>query len=363
MPSDLSVKTYNAKYDYPITTPSGRVVEPPAGRCWGLSKEKFFEKLQDHRIWFGPDGNNVPLIKRFLSELRHEGMTPTSFLYYKDVGHSGEGSKEFVKLLNGDAHFDGPKPVRLIQRLLRISNSQADDLILDFFAGSGTTGHAVMQQNAEDGGRRRYILVQLPEPTPPDSEARRAGYRSIADITRERLRRAADRIAASQAGTLPLEGAAAPLDLGFRAFYLDRSNLRVWPGAVPEGEDRVAQLERQLELHVDHILPEATDEGLLFEFLLRYGFPLCARVKRLEVAGLPVLSVESDSEGRGGLLFCPARKGMTFEALEAMLDLQPTYTIVMEQAFEGKDYLLTNAVHAFRKRSEELGYELTLWTL
>ena len=120
MSSDISVKTYNKACDYPITTPSGKVIEPPAGRCWSLSKNAFFERLQDNRIWFGPNGDNTPRIKRFLSELKFEGMAPTSILFYKDVGHSQEGAQEVVALFGDKGVFDGPKPVRLLQRLITL---------------------------------------------------------------------------------------------------------------------------------------------------------------------------------------------------------------------------------------------------
>lgn len=148
-PSDMSVKTYNAECDYSITTPSGRVVEPPAGRCWRLSKKAFFERLQDNRIWFGSDGNSVPSIKRFLTELKHEGMAPTSILFYKEVGHSQEGAKEVVALFGDKGVFDGPKPVRLIERLITLANLKEASIVLDFFSGSATTAHALMQVNAK----------------------------------------------------------------------------------------------------------------------------------------------------------------------------------------------------------------------
>ena len=137
-PSDLSVKTYNAACDYPITTPSGRVIEPPAGRCWSLSKNAFLERLQDNRIYFGIDGNSVPCMKRFLTELKYDGMAPTSIMPYKEVGHSQEGAKEVTALMKAGV-FDGPKPVRLIMRLLVLANLKDDSLVLDFFSGSGTT--------------------------------------------------------------------------------------------------------------------------------------------------------------------------------------------------------------------------------
>ncbi len=198
-PSDISVKTYNAENDYPITTPSGRVVEPPAGRCWSLSKKAFFERLQENRIWFGTEGNSVPSIKRFLTELKFEGMAPTSILFYEEVGHSQEGAKEVVTLFEGKGSFDGPKPVRLLKRLLTLANTEDNSIILDFFAGSGTTGHAVMQLNAEDGGNRKFILCQIDEPIKADKPAYKFCVENnlppvISSITIERLRRAGEKI-------------------------------------------------------------------------------------------------------------------------------------------------------------------------
>ena len=193
MSSDISVKTYNAECDYPITAPSGRVIEPPAGRCWRLSKKAFLERLQDNRIWFGPDGNGVPRIKRFLTDLKHEGMAPTSIMFFKDVGHSQEGAQEVSKLLDG-GFFSGPKPQRLMQRLLTLANLKTDSVVLDFFSGSASTAHAVMSKNAEDGGHRKFIMVQLPEKCDEASEAYKAGYKNICEIGKERIRRAGEKI-------------------------------------------------------------------------------------------------------------------------------------------------------------------------
>lgn len=185
-PSDMSVNTSNAECDYSITTPSGRVVEPPAGRCWSLSKKAFFERLQDNRIWFGSDGNSVPSIKRFLTELKHEGMAPTSILFYKEVGHSQEGAKEVVALFGDKGVFDGPKPVRLIERLITLANLKEASIVLDFFSGSATTAHALMQVNAKKNKSCKYILVQLPELV---SETKKdLGYKNICEIGEERIR-------------------------------------------------------------------------------------------------------------------------------------------------------------------------------
>lgn len=160
---DMLVKTYNKSCDYPITTPSGKIVNPVPGRCWRFSEESFLEKVKDNRIWFGPEGNGVPRVKRFLSELKFEGMAPTSILFHKEVGHSQEGSKEVTALFGDKGVFDGPKPVRLLQRLLTLANLDDNSIILDFFSGSASTAHAVMKMNAEKQKHCPFIMVQLPE--------------------------------------------------------------------------------------------------------------------------------------------------------------------------------------------------------
>ena len=218
MSSDISVKTYNASCDYPIITPSGKVVEPPAGRCWSLSKNAFFERLQDNRIWFGPNGDNTPRMKRFLSELKFEGMAPTSILFYKDVGHSQEGAQEVVSLFGDKGVFDGPKPVRLLERLITLANLKEDSIVLDFFSGSATTAHAVMKKNAEKAKHSRFIMVQLPEEV--SDKKKDQGYKNICEIGKERIRRAGAKIKADSPLTTQ------HLDTGFRVLKLDSSNMK-----------------------------------------------------------------------------------------------------------------------------------------
>ncbi|MCL1882149.1 MAG: site-specific DNA-methyltransferase, partial [Defluviitaleaceae bacterium] len=190
---DLTVKTYNPNTDYEITTPSGNVVKPPHGVCWRVSKEKFAELVSDNRIWFGESGSNVPRLKRFLSEIQ-EGMTPTSILFHKNVGHSQEGRQEVRGLFEGEGLFDGPKPIRLLYHLLILANTDENSIIMDFFSGSASAAHAVMQLNAEDGGNRQFIMVQVPEATDEKSEAAKAGYHNICEIGKERIRRAGEKI-------------------------------------------------------------------------------------------------------------------------------------------------------------------------
>ncbi len=259
MSSDISVKTYNADCDYPITAPSGRVIEPPAGRCWSLSKNAFLERLQDNRIWFGPDGNGVPRIKRFLTDLKHDGMAPTSIMFFKDVGHSQEGAQEVSKLLDG-GFFSGPKPQRLMQRLLTLANLKEDSIVLDFFSGSASTAHSVMSKNAEDGRERKFIMVQLPEKTDEKSEAYKAGYPNICEIGKERIRRAAKKIAE--------EHPDAKFDGGFRVLKLDDTNMKDVYYAPAEYEQSM------LSMLESNIKDGRTDLDLLFGCLLEWGLPL-----------------------------------------------------------------------------------------
>ena len=153
--SGLDVKTYQEEYDYPITTPSGRVVNPPPSRCWRCSKEKFKELINDNRIWFGEEGNNVPRVKRFLSEVK-QGITPLTIWLHKDVGHTQSATQGLNKI---GVAFSNPKPHTLIKHILHIG-TDPDAIILDSFAGSGTTAHAVLALNKEDGGNRKFILIE-----------------------------------------------------------------------------------------------------------------------------------------------------------------------------------------------------------
>lgn len=290
MSSDISVKTYNAACDYPITTPSGKIIEPPAGRCWRLSKKAFFERLQDNRIWFGPNGDNTPRIKRFLSELKFDGMAPTSILFYKDVGHSQEGAQEVVSLFGDKGVFDGPKPVRLLQRLITLANLKDDSIVLDFFSGSATTAHALMKTNLEKGTDRKFILVQLPEKV--SDKKKDQGYGTICEIGKERIRRAGKKILKELAtkkaenGLFDKESEPTRLDVGFRVLKLDTSNMQ---DVYYTPEDSSAAT-----LFDDNVKPDRTPEDLLFQVMLEYNLPLSAKIERKTIAGKEVFSVNDD---------------------------------------------------------------------
>lgn len=260
MSSDLSVGPAIESKIYEIVTPSGRIVLPPSGYCWRLDKNKFNEYLKDNRIWFGKDGNNVPRIKRFLSEVKNT-VTPLTIWKYTEVGHSQSAKQNFKKLFDGKDFFDYPKPIKLIQRCVSLYTNN-NDIILDFFSGSATTAHAVMQLNAEDGGHRKFIMVQLPEVCDEKSEAYKAGYKNICEIGKERIRRAGEKIKADNPLTTQ------DLDIGFRVFKVDSSNMNdVYYSAGEYSQDMLVNLE-------DNIKPDRTDLDLLFGCLLDWGLPI-----------------------------------------------------------------------------------------
>lgn len=325
MSSDISVKTYNQACDYPITAPSGRVIEPPAGRCWRLSKKAFLERLQDNRIWFGPEGNGVPRIKRFLSDLKYTGMAPTSIMFYKEVGHSQEGAQEVSKLLDG-GFFNGPKPQRLIQRLITLANLKDDSIIVDFFSGSASTAHAVMQLNAEDGGKRKFIMVQLPEKTDEKSEVYKAGYKNICEIGKERIRRAANKIAE--------ENPEVEFDGGFRVLKCDSSNMK---DVYYQSSEYEPSLFSSLE---DNIKEDRTPEDLLFQVMLDLGVLLSSKIEETTIAGKKVFNVEDNY-----LIAC-FDDDVTDEVITEIAKQQPYY-FVMRDSSMASDSVATNFEQIF----------------
>ena len=340
-PSDMSVKTYNAECDYQISTPSGRIVEPPTGRCWSLSKKAFFERLADNRIWFGADGNSVPSIKRFLTELKFDGMAPTSIMFYKEVGHSQEGAKEVTTLLEAGA-FDGPKPVRLLSRLLTLANTNKDSIILDFFSGSATTAHAVMQLNAEDGGNRKFIMVQLPEETDEKSEAYKAGYKNICEIGKERIRRAGKKIIEEQKtkDNELFSEEVKPLDIGFRVFKLDSTNMK---DVYYDPKLYTPELFNSLS---DNIKDDRTPEDLLFQVMLDLGILLSSKIEESVIAGKKVFNVEDNY-----LIAC--FDDNVTDATITDIAKQKPYYFVMRDSSMASDSVATNFEQIFATYSDQ----------
>lgn len=212
---DISVSRVTEKDIYGIKTPSGREIYPPNGRSWRVSEEKLNDLIKDNRIWFGENGDNVPRIKRFLSEVQN-GIVPISLWYHEEVGHTQSAAQNLKKLFNDKALFDYPKPVELIKKELVLATDK-NDIVLDFFSGASTTAHAVMQLNMEDIGKRKFIMVQLPELTYEKSDAYKSGYKNICEIGKERIRRAGDKIVSENKDKEGIEN----LDIGFKVFKLD----------------------------------------------------------------------------------------------------------------------------------------------
>lgn len=257
---NLSVGPVIQSKVYEIITPSGRKVLPPNGRCWCYTKDRFIEMIKDNRIWFGKDGNNVPSIKRFLSEVK-QSVTPMTIWKYSEVGHSQDAKQNLKKLFDGKSFFDYPKSVELIKRCIQLYSNESS-IIIDFFSGSATTAHAVMQLNAEDGGKRKFIMVQLPEETDEKSEAFKAGYENICEIGKERIRRAGEKIK-EEAG---LNGQ--DLDIGFRVLKLDSSNMKDIYYSADEYDQGM------LENMQSNTKEDRTDLDLLFGCLVDWGLEL-----------------------------------------------------------------------------------------
>ena len=331
-PSDMSVKTYNAECDYPIICPSGRVVEPPAGRCWSLSRNAFRERLQDNRIWFGTDGNSVPCIKRFLRELKFDGMAPTSILFYKEVGHSQEGAKEVTALFGDKGVFDGPKPVRLLQRLLTLANLKDDSIVLDFFSGSASTAHAVMKMNAEKQKHSPFIMVQLPEHI--CEKKKEQGYETVCEIGKERIRRAGKKIKEESPLTTQ------DLDTGFRVLKLDSTNMQ----DIYYSPKDISQAD--LFSQVDNVKPDRTGEDLLFQVMLELGATLDSKIETTTVTGKTIYNV---AEGYLVACFDP---DVTDEVVKAIAQMQPAYAVLRDTSMKD-DSTATNFEQIFKTYSPD----------
>lgn len=327
MSSDISVKTYTASCDYPITTPSGKIIEPPAGRCWRLSKNAFFERLQDNRIWFGPNGDNTPRIKRFLSELKFDGMAPTSILFYKDVGHSQEGAQEVVSLFGDKGVFDGPKPVRLLERLITLANLKDDSIVLDFFSGSASTAHALMKKNEEKESHCKFILVQIPEEISEKKKAQ--GYKTICEIGKERIRRAGKKIKEDKPLTTQ------NLDTGFRVLKLDYSNMQdVYYSPADTTQSNIFNL-------VDNVKEDRTPEDLLFQVMLELGATLDSKIDTTSIEGKQIFNVEDNY-----LVACFERD-IDDEVVTAIAKMQPQYAVLRDTSM-ATDSTATNFEQIFK---------------
>ena len=329
----LSAKSGSNSLLYEITTPSGRKVVPPSGRFWSCSQETFNKWNEDNRIWFGADGDGSPRKKTFLSEVQ-SGLRPNTLLLQTEVGHNQEGKQETKKLFDGIGVFDGPKPVRLLKTLVTIANLKNDDVVLDFFSGSATTAHAVMQLNAEDGGNRKFIMVQLPEETDEKSEAYKAGYKNICEIGKERIRRAGAKI--KEENPLGTQG----LDVGFRVLKCDTTNMK----DVYYNPD--AYEASFFESLTDNIKEDRTPEDLLFQVMLDLGVLLSSSIEETEIAGKKVFNVAD------GFLIACFDTDVTEETITAIAKQRPYY-FVMRDSSMASDSVAVNFEQIFATYSPD----------
>lgn len=285
--------------------------------------------IEEKRVFFGQDGNGAPQLKRYLSEVQN-GIVPTTYWSYEDCGHNDEARKE-IKNLFQQPPFDSPKPTRLLKQIASIG-AEKDSIILDFFSGSATTAHAVMQLNAEDGGHRKFIMVQIPEACDEKSEAYKAGYKNICEIGKERIRRAGRKIK-EEAGLT-----AQDLDIGFRVLRLDSSNMQ----DVYYTPDAMRQ--DLLSFTTDNIKPDRTPEDLLFQVMLELGVMPSSTIVEAEIDGKKVFDVAD-----GFLLAC-FDQGVTTETVTAIAKRQPYYA-VFRDASMADDSTATNFDQIFETYS------------
>ena len=312
---------------------TGKEFDVPQDKHWVYSEANLKALIEDNQIWFGADGNAFPRKKRFLSDVQ-DGQTPNTLWLSDEVGHNQSAARDLKALFDDKKIFDFPKPVELIKRTLQLS-SHEDDICMDFFSGSAVTAHAVMQLNAEDGGNRRFILVQLPELCSEESEAFKAGYRNICEIGKERIRRAGQKIKDAN----PLFTG----DTGFKVFKLDSSNLKLWDGS-PLTQDDLLTLSERLNDMIDRVKPDRSDEDVIAEIMLKLGVPLTEEVSRQELDGHTFYTV-----GRENLLLVCLQDQLSTDDLEKLADLAPG-TMVLSESALADDSAMSNAHYILKNR-------------
>ncbi len=357
-------KEQRPNLSYGVVHPFNQIeIEHPTN-AWKFSKEQYKKHVKENKLYWGKDGGQTyPRLKKYISEVENKGMVPINLWNYKETGTVDDGTKEVDNLIGKDL-FDYPKPTSLIKRVMRMVSLEKDDIILDFFAGSGTTAHAVMDLNKDDNGKRRYICVQLPEQCDEKSDAYKAGYKTIAEISKERIRRAGKKIQeeinkeiadlevkkAALKGQLPTDENKAELqaleerisslksqDLGFKVLKLEQSNFKQWrqldAGDNNDRQRAAEALAAQMKLFVDPVAATATTENMVYELLLKSGKDLNSRIARQGIFytindNELVLLLEEASEA----------------IMEAVIALKPAKAIALDRLFKGNDQLKTNTV-------------------
>ena len=320
---------------YELKAPSGKVHKLESGRCWLYTETVMNEAIRDNRIWFGKSGNGVPRVKTYL-HAKERGLTPESIIFASEAGTNESSKNSLKKLFNGVAVFDTPKPIELVKMLVQMGGAN-QGIVLDFFAGSGTTAHSVLELNATSNQCGRFITVQLPESVESDSEAFKAGYKTIAEISKARIRRAAAKIKTENPD---FEG-----DLGFKVFKLDSTNIKPW-------EMNFDLTEKDLEDQISNIKQDRTGEDVLYEVLLKYGLDLALPISEHSIAGHKVFDI-----GMGALMICLS-DNISLEVVEGIAKLKEKLApeimrVVFKDAGFADDVVKTNAVQILKQAGIE----------
>jgi len=325
---------------FPITAPDGTEVMPK--RQWLWSKDRVTQALSKGELAFlrDKDGNWSVHTKQYLKDENGDIRKSKAFSIIDNV-FTQHGTNEIIDLFGDAQIFPFPKPTGLLKPLLDLV-ADKDSIILDFFAGTASSTHAVLELN-KDGGNRKFIMVQLPEPTDENSEAHKAGYKTIADIGKERIRRVIKRIKDEQEKKKDMFSGDKPQpDLGFKVFKLQPSNFKLWDGDVAKDEEAI---KKQIELFVEHINPQSSQEDILYEILLKSGFPLTTKIEKTVLAERDVFSIAD-----GSMLIC-LEKDLTPEVIKEMAEMKPVRVVCLDEGFKGNDQLKTNAVQIMKTRN------------
>lgn len=308
---------------YELIAPNGKVHQLPSGRCWVYTKEVMNEKIKNNEIWFGADGNNVPRIKTYLYA-KERGLNPETMLFADDVSTNEVAKNKLKALFEGKAVFETPKPVELLIRLLEISKPK-DNIVLDFFSGSGTLAEAVFNYNAQNGTNTKFIAIQIPELCDSSSIAFREGYTTICEIGKERIRRASQKVLSENKGKDEMK----LLDVGFRVLKLDSSNMK-------DVYYNPAEIQQQsLFESTDNIKEDRTPEDLLFQVMLDLGVLLSSKIEETEIAGKKVFNVDD------GFLVACFDNDITEETVKAVAQLEPYYAVFRDSCMVN-DSVATN---------------------
>jgi len=299
-PSDLTARNYYSQGRYEVTSPSGKKFKSGMGRYWRSSPEKFWELDRDNRIWWGPNGDNMPALKRFLSEVQ-QGIVPQTLWLYRDVGHTQDAKKElldYVRFSETENVLNTVKPSRFLQKMLQLATKpRSADIVIDFFAGSAPLGHAVLKQNHEDGGNRRFVCVQFPEPLPRPE----AILKTIADIGKERIRHVIAKMKKESAGKLDLKDREAPEDLGFKVFKLAESNYKQWNVQAGGSPDAYAT---QVGMFADSLVDGWKPENVIYEVAIKEGYGLNCRVESVASVKKNTVYLVTDPDKEQSFYIC-----------------------------------------------------------